>query len=150
MNASCQCGAVTFKTPLPQPLALFICHCDECKRQSSSAFGASAIFPRFPLPASELLSCYSRQTSTGQRLDCFFCKNCGTRIVHATPNKSVVSVKAGCLAELDWGKAKHIWVKRAMVPIPEGAEKNEEEPDNVDIYAMGQSDRAVTHPHEIM
>lgn len=59
MNASCQCGAVTFKTPLPQPLALYICHCTECRRQTGSAFGSSAIFPTFQLPSSELLSCYS-------------------------------------------------------------------------------------------
>ena len=61
MNASCQCGAIAFKTPLPKPLAVYICHCDECRRQSSSAFGCSAIFPSFPLPASVkgALSCYS-------------------------------------------------------------------------------------------
>jgi len=50
MQASCQCGAIAFKTPLPKPLAVYICHCDECRRQSSSAFGCSAIFPAFPLP----------------------------------------------------------------------------------------------------
>ena len=58
MDASCQCGAVTFKTPLRHPLTLYICHCAECRRQTSSAFGASAIFPRFPLPSKALLSCY--------------------------------------------------------------------------------------------
>ncbi|TGO30701.1 hypothetical protein BPAE_0004g01630 [Botrytis paeoniae] len=46
-----------------------------------------------------------------------------------TPGKSVVSVKGGCIEGLDWKMAKHIWVKRAMVPIPEGAEVLEEEPD---------------------
>lgn len=59
MDARCQCGAVRFKTPLPQPLALYICHCSDCRRQTGSAFGTSAIFPRFELPDTELLSCYS-------------------------------------------------------------------------------------------
>lgn len=58
MNATCQCGAVNFKTPLEKPLALYICHCHECRRQTGSAFGTSAIFPRFNLPSSELLSVY--------------------------------------------------------------------------------------------
>lgn len=58
MDASCQCGSVTFKTPLEKPLALYICHCTECRRQTSSAFGTSAIFPRFALPDAELLSVY--------------------------------------------------------------------------------------------
>lgn len=59
MDVSCQCGAISFKTPLPKPLAVYICHCDECRRQSSSAFGCSAIFPKFPLPCKDMLSCYS-------------------------------------------------------------------------------------------
>ena len=59
MEARCQCGSVSFKTPLAKPLALYICHCHACRRQTSSAFGTSAIFPRFPLPDAQLLSCYS-------------------------------------------------------------------------------------------
>ncbi|KAH8793476.1 Mss4-like protein [Hyaloscypha finlandica] len=142
MNASCQCGAIAFKTPLPKPLAVYICHCDECRRQSSSAFGCSAIFPSFPLPASVkgALSCYSRPTASGHTLNCYFCRSCGTRVIHSTPGKDVVSVKGGCIEGLDWRSAKHIWCKRAMVPIPEGVERNEEEPDNEDYSSISQSD----------
>ncbi|KAK4245365.1 Mss4-like protein [Corynascus novoguineensis] len=122
MEASCQCGAVSFKTPLPKPLALYICHCSECQRQTSSAFGTSAIFPRFPLPDTELLSCYKRPTALGDTLFCYFCKRCGTRLLHTIPGKNVVSVKGGCIEGLDWKSAIHIWTKSAMVPIPEGSE----------------------------
>lgn len=59
MDVQCQCGAVRFQTPLPQPLALYICHCESCRRQTSSAFGTSAIYPRFELPDTKLLSCYT-------------------------------------------------------------------------------------------
>lgn len=59
MEVQCQCGAVRFQTPLPQPLALYICHCESCRRQTSSAFGTSAIYPRFEVPDTELLSCYT-------------------------------------------------------------------------------------------
>ncbi|SPQ17962.1 134d2a85-ec49-4053-97a2-ccc5e1d1fc70 [Thermothielavioides terrestris] len=92
MNATCQCGSVSFKTPTPKPLALYICHCQDCQRQTSSAFGTSAIFPRFPLPDAELLSCYKRPTSTGETLYCYFCKQCGTRLIHTTP----VPIPEGC------------------------------------------------------
>ncbi|OAQ73454.2 glutathione-dependent formaldehyde-activating [Pochonia chlamydosporia 170] len=133
MDARCQCGAVCFKTPLPEPLALYICHCAECKRQTSSAFGASAIFPRFKLPEAELLSCYARPTASGQTLYCYFCRSCGTRLLHATPQtKNVVSVKGGCLEGLDWGKAIHLWTKSAMVPIPEGSETHSEDSASTD------------------
>ncbi|KAL2130398.1 hypothetical protein VTI74DRAFT_6526 [Chaetomium olivicolor] len=127
MDASCQCGAVTFKTPTPKPLALYICHCHDCQRQTSSAFGTSAIFPRFPLPDAELLRCYKRPVSSGQTLYCYFCKQCGTRLIHTTPGKNVVSVKGGCIEGLDWKTAIHIWTKSAMVPIPEGSETYSED-----------------------
>ncbi|KAF7938917.1 uncharacterized protein EAE98_001254 [Botrytis deweyae] len=139
MNVSCECQNVVFKTPLAKPLALYICHCNECKRQSSSAFGASAIFPRFPLPCPEFLAVYTRPTASGHTVNCYFCKTCGTRLIHSTPGKSVVSVKGGCIEGLDWKLAKHIWVKRAMVPIPEGAEVLEEEP-NYDPYICRTTD----------
>ncbi|KPM43363.1 hypothetical protein AK830_g3161 [Neonectria ditissima] len=127
MEARCQCGSVSFTTPLPQPLALYICHCSECRRQTSSAFGTSAIFPTFSLPDSDLLSCYSRPTPSGHKLYCYFCRNCGTRLIHTTPSKNVVSVKGGCIEGLDWNRAIHIWTKSAMVPIPEGSETHSEE-----------------------
>ncbi|KAF4953845.1 hypothetical protein FGADI_5637 [Fusarium gaditjirri] len=127
MEARCQCGSVTFKTPLPQPLALYICHCDACRRQTGSAFGTSAIFPRFELPDTDLLSVYSRPTASGHQLYCYFCRKCGTRLIHSTPSKNVISVKGGCLDGLDWKRAIHIWTKTAMVPIPEGSEAHSEE-----------------------
>ena len=139
MEARCQCGSVAFETPIPRPLALYICHCHDCRRQSSSAFGTSAIFPRFALPDNKNISCYSRPTSSGHILYCYFCKVCGTRLLHATPGKNVVSVKGGCLDGLDWKKAIHIWTKTAMVPIPEGSECHSEEADYTD-YGSSQEE----------
>ncbi|KAI1195021.1 glutathione-dependent formaldehyde-activating [Nemania serpens] len=139
MEAQCQCGAVRFTTPLPKPLALYICHCSECRRQSSSAFGTSAIFPRFELPSTELLSCYTRSTHSGHTLYCYFCQRCGTRLLHTTPGKNIVSVKGGCLEGLDWGQAIHIWTKSAMIPIPEGSEAHSEEPTESDYGSAQES-----------
>ncbi|KAI0204613.1 glutathione-dependent formaldehyde-activating [Astrocystis sublimbata] len=139
MEARCQCGAVQFKTPLPKPLALYICHCAECRRQTGSAFGTSAIFPCFQLPQTDLLSCYVRPTHSGHTLYCYFCQRCGTRLFHTTPGKSVVSVKGGCIEGLDWGTAIHIWTKSAMVPIPEGSETHSEELAGSDYGSVQES-----------
>ena len=41
------------------------------------------------------------------------------------------TIKAGCLEALSkemMDKAVHIWVKRAITPVPEGAEQYDEEP----------------------
>ncbi|KAK9775419.1 putative CENP-V/GFA domain-containing protein [Seiridium cardinale] len=156
MEARCQCGAVSFKTPLSKPLALYICHCAECRRQTSSAFGTSAIFPRFALPQTEELACYSRPTPSGHTLywcasltdripilllivGSYFCKTCGSRLLHTTPGKNVVSVKGGCLDGLDWKNAIHIWTKSAMVPIPEGSECYSEEPSDSEYSATQET-----------
>ncbi|KAK5992890.1 hypothetical protein PT974_06313 [Cladobotryum mycophilum] len=151
MNARCQCGAVTFKTPLPEPLALYICHCNECKRQTGSAFGTSAIFPQFKLPDTDLLSCYKRPTASGDSLYCYFCRNCGTRLIHTTPfknkTKQVVSVKGGCIEGLDWEKAIHLWTKTAMVPIPEGSEAHTESTASTDI---GQTQELLDQPGSLV
>ncbi|PKS09881.1 hypothetical protein jhhlp_004504 [Lomentospora prolificans] len=162
MNVSCQCRSVNFQTPTPQPLALYICHCSACRTQTGSAFGTSAIFPKFSLPADEKLAVYA-----------YFCKTCGTRLVHSTPvshhpftspffptpsatlttgnpakqSKNVVSVKGGCIEGLDWSTAIHLWTKSAMVPIPEGCETHSESSTGTSDY--GDTQEVLDQPGDL-
>jgi hypothetical protein len=39
-DGGCQCGKVRYRLD-GEPLALTMCHCTECQRQSGSAFGMS-------------------------------------------------------------------------------------------------------------
>ncbi len=41
----CQCGTVRYEIT-DDPVALYVCHCRECQKQSSSAFGISVIVKR--------------------------------------------------------------------------------------------------------
>ena len=43
--------------------------------------------------------------------------------------KDTVSIKGGVIEGLDWSNATHIWTSRAVVPIPDNAEKWRESPD---------------------
>ena len=139
MEAQCQCGLIKFTTPLPAPLKIYICHCTDCRHQSSSAFGISAIFPTFSVPSSaaDHLGKYTRVTLSNRRLDCYFCKQCGARMIHKTEGDETLCVKGGCLMGLtkemmtDKDGVVHIWCKRAVVEIPEGVERWEEEPADV-------------------
>ena len=128
MNAACQCGEIRFTTPLPAPLVVYICHCLECRKQAASAFGTSAIFPAFSFPA-ERLGCFRRPTASEKMMSCYFCPRCGTRLIHAVDGAATISIKGGCLPTLDWAGSKHIWCKRAVVPIPDGVVRWDEEPD---------------------
>ncbi|CAK7236881.1 hypothetical protein SCUCBS95973_009759 [Sporothrix curviconia] len=86
----CQCAAVRFRVPAAQPLGVYHCHCRECRRQSSSAYGTSAVYPvngLFPLDPAlrSKLSVYIRpgvRSRTGRDMACFFCTACGARVMH--------------------------------------------------------------------
>ena len=108
MEGRCQCGSVTFRTPQEKPLKWFVCHCLECRRQSASAFGISAIFPNFDLlgqdpggtddqatgsdtreeataqqQGNSLVGIYEHSnTTSGRAKTCYYCKACGTRIMN--------------------------------------------------------------------
>ncbi|KAK4140747.1 uncharacterized protein C8A04DRAFT_31723 [Dichotomopilus funicola] len=138
MEVRCQCGTVRFTTPTPAPLAVYHCHCTECRKQSSSAYGTSAIFPAaglFPLSAelAAALGVWTRPTDRGGEMDCYFCKSCGGRVVHRIrepdgTERDVVSVKGGLVEGLRWEGAAHIFTRSAVVEIPEGVERWEAEP----------------------
>ncbi|KAM0272914.1 hypothetical protein ACHAQH_008498 [Verticillium albo-atrum] len=139
MNVSCQCGAITFRTPTPAPISVHLCHCNECRKQSSSAFGISAVFPVDGLPPLSdptlraRLGVWSRATKTGNTLDCYFCKECGARIVHHSRDaqgvgRATANIKGGLVEGLSLKRASHIWTSEAVVPIPEGVVSWRESP----------------------
>jgi len=133
MNGRCACGAVAFTTPTATPLKFYHCHCIDCRRQSASAFGTSAIFPFFSVADDPNVSYFSRTCDSGRKQNCYFCNKCGSRILHAhivdDGNPKVVAVKGGLLDGLDWTNAKHIFTRSAVVPIPSGVEEWPGEPD---------------------
>jgi hypothetical protein len=132
MTGGCQCGAVRYEVA-GEPLAIYVCHCRECRKQSASAFGISVIVPaaRFTVVQGEV-GTWSRPTDSGRTLDCMFCRACGSRLWHATPGEAEISVKGGSLDEpVDLTGAVHIWTARKLpgVVIPEGATTFVGEPD---------------------
>lgn len=133
MNGSCSCGAVKFTTPTDKPSMLFHCHCIDCRKQSASAFGTSAIFPFFSVANHPSVASFVKEADSGRKKYCYFCKECGSRIIHATivegGNPQSISVKAGLLDGLDWTGGMHIFCRSAVVPIPEGVRRWEAEPD---------------------
>jgi hypothetical protein len=123
-RGGCQCGAVRYV--LQAPVAdLYVCHCGQCRRQSASAFGISAIVP----PGGVALvqgtpRLWSRPTASGDTLECAFCTDCGSRLWHRSLREGRYSIKGGSLdLPLDLHGAKHIWVAEKLpgLCIPEGA-----------------------------
>jgi hypothetical protein len=133
LAGGCQCGRVRYAIT-GAPVALYVCHCRECRKQSASAFGISVIVrrPDFHLTRGEI-KVWSRPTDSGRTLDCAFCPDCGSRLWHETRGATeTLSVKGGSLDEApDLRPAVHIWTARRLpgVIIPADAARFPGEPD---------------------
>jgi hypothetical protein len=131
LTGGCQCGVLRYVVTA-EPLALYVCHCRECQKQSASAFGISLLVPStaFSLTAGEPRT-WSRQTDSGRTLRCMFCPGCGSRVWHASPTSDTISVKGGSLDHpVDLTAAVHIWTSRKLsgVVVPQGAAQFPGEP----------------------
>jgi hypothetical protein len=115
-----------------EPVALAVCHCGECQRQSGSAFGMSLVVRKesFELLAGTLRR-FTRSADSGRRLDCFFCPDCGNRIYHEREGAGTVNLKAGTLDDRSWlAPSVHVWTarKQPWVRIEEGVRCFEGQP----------------------
>jgi hypothetical protein len=121
-EGGCQCGSVRYRVQ-GKPLALAVCHCTECQRQSGSAFGMSLAVPgeSFRLLRGELKT-FTTVCDSGRIKHCAFCPDCGTRIYHQG-TEPVMSIKPGTLDDTSWlDPGAHYWTKskQPWVPIPPG------------------------------
>lgn len=128
----CQCGAVRYELRGP-PLALYVCHCRECRKQSASAFGISVIVRAADLRVLRgETRAWTRPADSGASVECHFCPACGSRLWHiGSDDRDRVSVKGGSLDDPpDLAAAVHIWTKSKApgVVIPPGAECHPGEP----------------------
>jgi hypothetical protein len=112
LTGGCQCGARRYEATAA-PLTLYACHCEECRRQSASAFGLSLLVRPEDLRLDRAgLGTWRRPRGAGGDMVCRFCPDCGARLMHE--GRGVVSVKAGTL-DHPWAlrPAGHIWADRA-------------------------------------
>jgi hypothetical protein len=134
LTGGCQCGAIRYELR-GEPVALYVCHCTECRKQSASAFGISVIARSedFVLKQGEALS-WTRTADSGRTLTCYFCPACGSRVWHGERHPGdTISVKGGSLDEPpDLNRAFHIWTKRKLagVVIPVHCRQFPGEPDD--------------------
>ena len=132
LTGGCQCGDIRYEIR-GEPVDLYVCHCRECRKQSSSAFGISVLVRAADfILLSGAPRVWSRPAAVAGSLDCAFCPNCGSRIFHGNiDSDETVSIKGGSLdSPPDLSHAKHIWVSRKLpgVVIPDHVETHAEEP----------------------
>lgn len=110
LTGGCQCGRVRYRISA-MPVVFYLCHCKECQRHTSSAFGESLRVRSADLEIEGDLKTVRRIAESGALREGSFCPECGVRIVHGSAGSELVNVKAGTLDDTSWlFPAGHIWV----------------------------------------
>lgn len=135
-TGGCGCGAIRYRVTA-EPLISYLCHCTECQRRTSSAFGLN-----MQIPAESLVieqgepTSRTRIAASGNDLALNFCGDCGTplfSVPSARPNVRVIY--CGTLDDPGWVPVKlHIWADSALPwAIPEdGIERVSGQPNMAD------------------
>lgn len=122
LTGGCQCGAVTYRARAEAKG--YACHCLDCQKQSSSAFGISIPMDAADLEIAGKLECFIKTAESGAHTDCYFCPSCGSRIYHegkSRPGK--VTVKGGTLDDTSAVRLTgHVWVSRKQPWLELGEE----------------------------
>ena len=133
-SGGCQCGQVRYEIQA-EPLTLYVCHCKECQKQSSSAFGMSMPVPREAVTVIKgQPKQWKRISDNGREVSCSFCGNCGTRLFHhPARNNKITNIKPGTLDDTSWLKpVGNIWTRSAQPWLlqDEGILNYEAQPDD--------------------
>ena len=81
VTGGCQCGTVRYELT-GEAQMLYVCHCLDCQRQSSSAFGMSLIVDPENVKyqrGEDSLKTWITRGEDGSIKKCAFCRICGTR-----------------------------------------------------------------------
>ena len=121
---SCLCGSVRYRTEA-EPLMTAVCHCDNCQRQSGTAFSVIVGVPAGSLrfEGDEHLATFEDRGTSGKAVSRRFCKNCGSPIVSLVGiMPDVHFIKAGTLHDRSWLQpTAHFWCDSAQPWVEIGA-----------------------------
>lgn len=95
-EGGCQCGDIRYRLT-GEPVWLTVCHCNECKRQSGSAFGMSLRMRRSDVEVAGEPKRWTRIADSGNPVTCAFCPTCGTRVWHEPADQAFIHIKPGTL-----------------------------------------------------
>jgi hypothetical protein len=133
ITGGCQCGAVRYSFDEPLPPA-YCCHCDECKKQSASAFSMSVVIELNRLSLKGNLTFRDSVSFSGKPKRACFCGLCGTRIYNQTAESGQVTLKVGALDTASQVISRgHLWVSRKQpwVILEPGVSTFDTQPDDV-------------------
>ena len=115
-TGGCACGAIRY-TVSEEPLISYCCHCTECQKRTSSAFGVSAMIAADSLTIERgTPKERTRKGESGNELTINFCGDCGSSLFSAPKARPQIRVLyAGTLdAPGELPVQLNIWTDSAM------------------------------------
>lgn len=117
-QAECSCGKLRVICH-GEPSKVSICHCDNCRRRTGSAFGISAFFTREAVQIEGESTLFQRNSDNGFHVDFHFCPACGATVYWEPERKpDMIGVAVGAFADPDypmpeqsvWHDKRHAWI----------------------------------------
>jgi len=99
--AKCACGSASL-TVSGEPVAHSVCHCNNCKKRTGSAFGISAYFPKLAIVAMQgTTTLYPlHNVVRGDDQERHFCSRCGTTLYwYLSTLPELIGIAGGCFAD---------------------------------------------------
>ena len=114
-EGGCQCGALRYVIDA-EPKMIYACHCTQCQRQSSSAFGMAVVFGDGEITTTGVEPHSYVRDGKGRKIRGFFCPECGTRVYHQwfTEEGSLpfFNLKPGTFDDTSWVEPGcHVWTQ---------------------------------------
>jgi hypothetical protein len=101
-SGGCLCGAIRY-TALGEPLRVGLCHCQDCRRTSGSAFSCFAVWPRQAFSHTGELATFQGRS---------FCPACGSRVAHLRNDEAEIMVGTLDDGPSDLIPSYELWVGR--------------------------------------
>jgi hypothetical protein len=96
-KASCCCGALSLEA-VGEPALNAICHCDNCKRRTGTAFGWSCYFREGEVTTSGEARVYAFDSASGRQARSF-CPTCGSTLFwRSAVFAGMIGIAGGALA----------------------------------------------------
>ena len=96
-QGGCLCSQVRYELS-GEPLAVVICHCKNCQKQSGSTFSINIIGQSEQIEIQGNLSTYADTNDSGDPVNRNFCENCGSPIFSEILSQgNLIALKVGTL-----------------------------------------------------
>ena len=102
ISGGCLCGQVSY-TSEAEPLFTAHCHCDDCRKNTGSAYAPLVFVPMESLTWQGDVKTFSHIADSGNEMTKYFCNQCGTPLFGANSGRmDRIHVKVGTLDNAQW------------------------------------------------